>query len=337
MASATLVDFFSTSNRDHVDSRRLTPLQDRLKLSRRAAAMNFRSNWFNHPRFGDAATGKGVIKSGERGGAVRTLQAALIELGHAMPISTQKTGSPDGIFGTETDRCVKDFQKKALPNEAPDGKVGPKTLEQLDARLITKPAPKNSELVWGEAPAGVPGSPQQADIGMVLGWHTAVKQHHDMACWAACLSFWAKFCGGGRPNRTQSRLSAMYGHLTSSAGPLTGGMPTGGLKSILLDAATPENVIDPSDLTLQWKGFVWDPYDASSMTYEWLKNNVSGPHSALFLGYTIGGASHINVIGHYDLEGTSYVWAMEPWDGRFKLREIEYYQASTRSFFAVPK
>mgnify|MGYP003580423373 CR=1 FL=1 len=86
-------------------------------------------------------------------------------------------------------------------------------------------------------------------------------------------------------------------------------MPTGGLKSILNDTATPENVIDPSDLTMKWKGFVWDPYDASRMTYDWLKANCSGPHKALFLGYTIGGSSHINVIGHYDLEGTPYVWA----------------------------
>jgi hypothetical protein len=298
--------------------------------------MNFRSNWFNHPRFQEAAAGQGVMKKGERGDAVCVLQHALIALGHQMPISTQKTGSPDGIFGSETDQRVRDFQRQALPGESPDGKVGPKTLEQLDARLVLKPAPKNSSLVWGDAPPGIPGSPKQADMGAVLGWHTAVKQHYDMACWAACLSFWGKYCGGGRPRLAQGRIIALYSHLVSSAGALTGGMPTGGLKSILGDTATPENVIDPSDLTMKWKAFVWDPYDASRMTYDWLKANVSAPHKAMFLGYTIGGASHINVIGHYDLEGTSYVWAMEPWDGRFKLREIEYYQASTRSFFAVP-
>jgi hypothetical protein len=253
-----------------------------------------------------------------------------------MPNSTQKTGSPDGIFGPETDQCVRDFQRNALPNQAPDGKVGPLTLEQLDVRLVLKPAPKNNSLVWGDAPPGVPGSPKEADMGVVLGWHTAVRQHHDMSCWAACLSFWARFCGGGRPRLAQGRISALYGHLTSAAGPLTGGMPTGGLKSILQDTATPENTIEPSDSMLRWNAFVWDPYDASRMSYEWLKNNFSEPQKALFLGYTINGSSHINVIGHYDLEGTSYVWAMEPWDGRFKLREIEYYQSSTRSFFASP-
>lgn len=239
--------------------------------------MPFQSQWFQHPKFHEVAAGKSILKIGEQGEPVRTLQKALIQLGHPMPISTQKNGSPDGIFGSETDKCVRDFQKKALPDEKPDGKVGPKTLGALDVRLVSKPAPKGSAIVWGEAPAGIPGRPREADLGVTLGWHTAVKQHHDMACWAACLSYWGRHCGGGRPALQQGRIIPLYGHLSSSAGPLTGGMPTGGLKSILLDQAKPENVLDPAEETMRWKAFVWDPYNAASLTHDWLKRNAGGP------------------------------------------------------------
>ncbi|HTN76076.1 MAG TPA: peptidoglycan-binding domain-containing protein, partial [Pirellulaceae bacterium] len=284
--------------------------------------MIFQSKWFTHPRFQEAASGHSTIKSGERGDAVKTLQKALIELGYALPISTQKSGSPDGIFGSETDQAVKAFQKLALPNETPDGKVGPKTLAQLDARLAAKPAPKSSEIVWGDAPPGIPGKPKEVDLGATLGFNSAVKQHHNMSCWAACLSYWGKHCGGGRPRLAQGQITALYGHLASAGGQLTGGMPTGKLKSILKDAAIAENTESLGGAKLNWNTFVWDPYTASNLTYDWLKQNASGPNKAIYFGYTIGGASHINIIGHYDLEETSYVWAMEPWDGRFKLREI---------------
>ena len=298
--------------------------------------MAFQSNWFTHPRFQEAAAGQ-TIKLGEQGEPVKTLQKALIQLGHPLPVSTQKTGSPDGIFGSETDQAVKAFQKVSLPGETPDGKVGPKTLAQMDSRLAGKPAPKGDGLIWGNAPAAIPGSPYQVDIGTSLGWNNAVKQHHDMSCWAACLSYWAKHCGRGRPRLEQARITALYGSLSNSAdGPLQGGMPTGGLKSILLDMAQVEDVSDPSEEKLRWKGFVWDPFITSKLTYEWLKNNVGSGNDCLYIGYTIGGKSHINVIGYYELEETPYVWVMEPWDGRFKLRKIEYYQSSTRSFFAIP-
>lgn len=298
--------------------------------------MSFQSDWFAHPRFLDAQAGRRTIKRGERGDAVKVLQSALIELGEAMPISTAKSGGPDGIFGSESDQCVRNFQRKALPGEVPDGKVGPKTLAKLDSKLVGRLPPKSDTLIWGDAPAGVPGSPTEVDLGTIMGWHSAVKQHYDMACWAACLSFWAKYCGGGRPIRSQARLIPMYSHLTSSDGALTGGMPTGGLRSILTDHATPGNVLDPSDLELKWKALFIHPFDINRLTYDWLKANAGSPNKAIFLGYSINGAAHINVIGHYDFEGSSYVWAMEPWDGRFKLREIDYYRSADRSFFAVP-
>ncbi len=298
--------------------------------------MIFQSKWFTHPRFQEASTGVGVIKYGESGEAVKVLQSALIELGHAMPISLKKNGTPDGIFGSETDGCVKAFQRKALPSESADGKVGPKTLAQLDSRLVSKPAPKGGSVVWGDAPPGIPGTPNEADLGTSMGPFQAIHQHHDMACWAACLSYWGKHCGGGRPKVSQGRLAPLYDHLVQTEGPLTGGMPTGGLRQILEDKATPQNVLDPSELTMKWKAQVFEMSDTSTLTYDWLKRNASGFGNAIYFGYTIGGASHINVIGYYELEETPYVWAMEPWVGRFKLRDIEYYQSSTRTIFAVP-
>ncbi len=298
---------------------------------------HFRTEWFSHPRFSDAASGGRTIKLGEQGAAVQVLQQALIALGFSMPVSTQKKGSPDGIFGNETDARVRDFQKKAIPNQTPDGKVGPMTLTALDNSLVGKPVPvNNSSITWGRAPANVPGSPAEADLGTVMGWHSAVRQMHDMACWAACLSFWAKYCGGGRPRITQGRIHAMYGHLVENDGAKMGGISTSGYDQILSDRATPENIMDPSELNYRWKGFVRNPFDISSLTYDWLRNNTSDANRALLLGYTINGASHINVIGYYDFDGTPYVWAMEPWDGRFKLREIDYYRQSTKSFYAYP-
>lgn len=297
--------------------------------------MAFQSNWFGHPRFAVAATGNGVIKRGERGAPVAILQYALVHLGHPLPQSTKSNGSMDGIFGSETFDGVKSFQKKTLPHETPDGKVGPKTLGEFDKRLVNVPAPELASAVWGDAPPGVPGRPQEVSLGPIQGSQQAIKQPHDMACWAACLAFWGRYCRGGRPHLTPGRIIALYSHLSANAGPKMGGMPTGGIAKIVGDQATPENVIDPSDTTLRWRGFVISPFSVSRLDYDWLKANT-GASKALYFGYTIGGSSHINVIGYYDFEGTPLVWAMEPWDGQFKLREIEYYQQSTSSFVVTP-
>lgn len=81
--------------------------------------------------------------------AIALVQSALIALGHPMPSSTRKTGSPDGIYGPESMNAVINFQHKAFPASPGewDGKVGPKTLTALDAALMksgnkaTKPVP----------------------------------------------------------------------------------------------------------------------------------------------------------------------------------------------------
>jgi len=53
---------------------------------------------------------------------------------------------------------------------------------------------------------------------------------------------------------------------------------------------------------------------------------------AIIVGYTIGGASHVNVVGYYELEETLCVWVMEPRSGTFKLRNMDYYESVKRMF-----
>lgn len=70
--------------------------------------------------------------------AVKKVQQALIDSGFPMPVSTKKTGAPDGIFGGETYKAVKAFQ--GAHSLDVDGVVGRETLGRLD-ELYGGPAP----------------------------------------------------------------------------------------------------------------------------------------------------------------------------------------------------
>lgn len=84
------------------------------------------------------------LRNGSTGEAVKKIQQALIDLKYPMPISTQKTGEPDGIYGAETSKTVKQFQTdQALKDK--DGIVGKDTIEKLDQLLGTGPSPKPPE------------------------------------------------------------------------------------------------------------------------------------------------------------------------------------------------
>jgi peptidoglycan hydrolase-like protein with peptidoglycan-binding domain len=65
-----------------------------------------------HPRLVTAASRNAPMGNGETGEAVETLQQALIDLGFPMPLSTRKTGFPDGICGKETCSVVRAFQAR---------------------------------------------------------------------------------------------------------------------------------------------------------------------------------------------------------------------------------
>jgi peptidoglycan hydrolase-like protein with peptidoglycan-binding domain len=70
------------------------------------------------PRFASSNTLNRVAANaakldlGSTGRAVHLLQMALMDLGYALPLSTGNPNySPDGIYGEETARVVKQFQK----------------------------------------------------------------------------------------------------------------------------------------------------------------------------------------------------------------------------------
>jgi peptidoglycan hydrolase-like protein with peptidoglycan-binding domain len=132
------------------------------------------------PRFKDnarlqsAAQNNPVMKFPESGPAVRLLQQALIDSGYPLPVSTQKYGSPDGVYGNETKAAVAKYQKAKSLN--PDGICGKKTLTQLDSELR------------GPVPAlpPLPGASSSSYVNyQVPGLFVPVKQKSGMSCWAA--------------------------------------------------------------------------------------------------------------------------------------------------------
>jgi peptidoglycan hydrolase-like protein with peptidoglycan-binding domain len=93
------------------------------------------------PDLENALDGKKNVKFGAVGEHVKKLQQAMIDSGIEMPISTRKTGLPDGIFLSETFGAVKTFQKNnGLEGRDVDGIVGPITMELFDARFPAGPA-----------------------------------------------------------------------------------------------------------------------------------------------------------------------------------------------------
>jgi len=76
-----------------------------------------------------------VLGRGSTGRPVHLVQMALIDLGHAMPISTSnERASPDGIYGEETFQVVKKFQRET-PGLTEDGIVGQETIRKLDEKF----------------------------------------------------------------------------------------------------------------------------------------------------------------------------------------------------------
>jgi Putative peptidoglycan binding domain len=79
--------------------------------------------------------GQLLLKKGAKGRHVHLVQAALVDLGLPMPISTTSPSfSPDGDYGNETTETVRKFQKSTNVLTQ-DGVVGPLTLRELDKRI----------------------------------------------------------------------------------------------------------------------------------------------------------------------------------------------------------
>lgn len=86
-----------------------------------------------------ASENRPALSRGESGEPVRIFQQALIDLGFAMPISTRKFGSPDGIYGSETVAKVRELQSKFTLGV--DGVAGRQTMTKLDELLPTAGVP----------------------------------------------------------------------------------------------------------------------------------------------------------------------------------------------------
>jgi peptidoglycan hydrolase-like protein with peptidoglycan-binding domain len=118
----------------------------------------------DNERLQRAAQNHPPVRWPERGPAVAVLQQALLDLGFPMPLSMRQ-GSPDGIFGNETLKTVRDFQARYRLKV--DGIAGRHTLEKLDELLPSAP-PRKESLI----PYSVPGL------------KTVLSQPSPMSCWA---------------------------------------------------------------------------------------------------------------------------------------------------------
>lgn len=125
--------------------------------------MVFKSNLLKSDTSLLEVTGARPVRRGKVGPAVVTVQTALMRIGHEMPRSTAKKGSPDGIFGQETHDAVEAFQKAKFLTI--DGKVGPNTLTALDLAVYARqpdkifPIPPTIRIFGDPVPKGL--SPDQ--------------------------------------------------------------------------------------------------------------------------------------------------------------------------------
>lgn len=96
-------------------------------------------------RLAAAANNNPPLKTGDDGDAVVRLEAALIDVGYAFPVSTAKSGQPDGIYGSETRSRIIAFQGDQQPKLSTDGQAGTNTLAGLDALLLERRLPYGAD------------------------------------------------------------------------------------------------------------------------------------------------------------------------------------------------
>jgi peptidoglycan hydrolase-like protein with peptidoglycan-binding domain len=93
----------------------------------------------------DAARNSPPLRNGSTGQAVEILQRALIDLGFPMPLSTARDPNvPDGIFGQETARKVREFQSQQRLTV--DGIAGQETLTRMDQMFAAAEALEFAQL-----------------------------------------------------------------------------------------------------------------------------------------------------------------------------------------------
>jgi len=96
-------------------------------------------------RIQSAADSQPSLKKGETSEGVEILQQALFDLGFSMPKSINRSGLPDGIFGSETEATVRSFQGKQ--GLTIDGIAGKETFDRLDSIFSVLEAAERSKLI----------------------------------------------------------------------------------------------------------------------------------------------------------------------------------------------
>ena len=120
------------------------PVTIQRALSTEEKTLNLKSPAYaGDERLESAYDNSPAMRWGEEGDPVKKVQRGLIDDGIPMPISTEKTGEPDGIFGSETFGAVKKFQAKHDLSQ--DGVVGRETLGKLDELASAKPPEEKPE------------------------------------------------------------------------------------------------------------------------------------------------------------------------------------------------
>jgi hypothetical protein len=113
------------------------------RLAHEAESALTSARFTNNERLQAAYHNRPPIMRGEVGDAVARIQQALLDDGIPLPISTRRTGSPDGIFGPETEEAVRTFQR--VHGISVDGRVGHDTLTELD-KVGPRPTPREEPI-----------------------------------------------------------------------------------------------------------------------------------------------------------------------------------------------
>ena len=88
------------------------------------------------PQLLKVAANQALLSKGSSGSGVAQIQDLLASAGAKMPRSISKAGA-DGIFGSETEAAIKDFQRRK--GLKADGLVGPKTIDALEQLIEQNP------------------------------------------------------------------------------------------------------------------------------------------------------------------------------------------------------
>lgn len=270
------------------------------------------------PRFRDnqrlqrAAENSPALKQPERGQAVRLLQQALIDCGISLPKSTARYGTPDGIYGLETQKGVAAFQKNHHIKTI-DGRAGHDTLYALD-KLFPMPVPPLPPL---------PGfTPDGKLYYRVPGLIHGVKQDQGMSCWATCftmmLSWKESMCLTieAAVRRLGEPFIAYY--LTNHGLPIEQNLEfarRGNLKGEPLVNLSPEGLLDMLQRSgLLWKGYAWMAFNKGKQ--------VLGRHIILVYG----------IQGDASGDGTQ-VFYLDPADGLSHAMTFSKFAADTEFDF----